>query len=75
VSDGVKKIVDLVKAGTKRGKQGRANRTLSLCEPQFTEFQAYCRAHHRSASEVIDALIEEFMAKAAEDDDAPDKAS
>lgn len=64
----LKRVVARVQAAEPRVRITKSNRTLSLKEPQFREFQSYCRARGQTASEVIDELIGCFMAEATSEE-------
>jgi hypothetical protein len=73
LSDELKKVVDRVRSAAPRGKVTKSNRTLSLSEPQFRTFQAYCVSKGMTTSEVVDQLISAFM-KQSDADVATDAA-
>jgi len=62
----VKRVADRIKNGEQRQRQGKANRTLSLAEPNYTLFQAWCRERNVPTSEVVDQLIADFLAEVGE---------
>jgi hypothetical protein len=69
MSDGIRRIADAVRNHDPRARrrQSKTNRMLALTEPQFSRFQAYCKAKRIFASEVVDVLIAEFLREADAD--------
>lgn len=66
-------LVRKVKRHAPRAKQGKANRTLSLAEPQFSLFQRYCKSKGLKASAVVDDLIAMFLDRVQDDLPAEDE--
>jgi hypothetical protein len=67
MSDALKRVVDKVKASSPKQRVSKSNRTLSLSEPQYKEFQAYCQARGLTTSAVVDDLIQAFMTQVADE--------
>lgn len=68
----IKKIVESMSQSNKVKKASKSNRTLSLLEPQFTEFANHVRSTGHHPSEIVDQLIGAFMHE-ARNDLMPDK--
>ncbi len=46
---------------------GKANHTLYLSEPQFSQFAQYLRANNKKPSEIVDQLIAMFLEEVKDD--------
>lgn len=68
----IKELAKLVANNSPKTKVSKANRTLSLKEPQFSHLQKYCKARGLAVSEVIDQLIELFLKESLDDNDVID---
>jgi hypothetical protein len=61
MSDALKRVIDRVLTSSPEKRVAKSNRTLSLSEPQYKEFQLYCQTKGTTASKVVDDLIAAFM--------------
>lgn len=67
MSKSIKDLAESIKSAKPTGKKGRSNRTLSLAEPEYSIFQKYCKEKGKTASEVVDQLIEIFLSEVEDD--------
>jgi hypothetical protein len=69
--DPLDKLAREIKARKPPPKTAKATRTMSLAEPDFTIFAAYCRYKGIPHSEMLDHLIKIFLER-VKDDIPPD---
>ena len=63
----LKKLAQQVSEGQQSKQPTKANRTLSLTEPEFTVLQKYCRTKGYKVSTIIDELISMFLEEVKDD--------
>ncbi len=67
MSDGIRRVAQMVRTYERRRATSKANRTHALSEPQYSKFAHYCRVKGIPAGEVLDQLIGEFLTEVADD--------